>query len=238
MSCLEKYAFTNNLGHAHAQYEQDPNAAPRSNAHPASLDPDYNTPMLASPASIRRIRPVGTQADLNQYSLTPRSEGGEWVYTYDANGNQTERVQDGPADVNGDYTHNAFDVSQFNAWFNAGDPEADYNGDGEVNFFDLNAFLADFNPANGTDLEHWHYSYDFRNQLIGVTSAVGAATPVGTTNTYDALARRVLETSLGETRQLVYGCVSHWEVLEQIDLSQSPERVLTTHVYGIGTATI
>lgn len=75
------------------------------------------------------------------------------------------------------------------------------------------------------------YAADINDDAL---AAVGAATPVGTTSTYDALARHVLETSLGETRQLVYGCVSHWEVLEQIDLSQSPERVLTTHVYGFG----
>jgi len=176
----------------------------------------------------------GVQADLNQYSLAPRDAGSEWAYFYDANGNLVERVQNSPADYNGDYTVNGFDASAFNTAYNNGDPEADYNGDGQINFFDVSAFLQDYQQDENTDLEHWHYSYDFRNQLVGVTSGFGTATPTGTTNTYDALARRVLETSVGQTKQLVYGGGSHWEVLEQIDLSQSPESLLTTHVYAIG----
>tara|TARA_A100000171_G_scaffold53042_1_gene75752 strand:+ start:2739 stop:8381 length:5643 start_codon:yes stop_codon:yes gene_type:complete len=176
----------------------------------------------------------GVQADLNQYSLAPRDAGSEWAYFYDANGNLVERVQNSPVDYNGDYTVNGFDASAFNAAYNNGDPEADYNGDGQLNFFDVSAFLQDYQQDENTDLEHWHYSYDFRNQLVEVTSGFGTATPTGTINTYDALARRVLETSVGQTKQLVYGGVSHWEVLEQIDLSQSPESLLTTHVYAIG----
>lgn len=185
-------------------------------------------------APIGSYTQTGGQADLNQYSLTPREAGGDWVLFYDDNGNLIERVQNGPADLNGDYTHNFFDVSQFNIWYNAGDMQADYNGDGQLNYFDVNAFIGDFNPANGTDLEHWHYTYDYRNQLVSVTSSFGTATPAGTTNTYDSLARRVLEESVGQTKQMVYGGHSAWEVLEQIDLSQSPEAVLTTHVYGLG----
>ncbi|MAO24286.1 MAG: hypothetical protein CMJ25_26340 [Phycisphaerae bacterium] len=176
----------------------------------------------------------GVQADNNQYSKTPRIAGGEWDYIYDANGNMVLRVQSSPADYNGDYTHNFYDLSAFMSAYNNGDSEADYNGDGQVNYSDVSAFTAAYGPLDGTDLEHWHYSYDFRNQLIEVTHGTGNVTPVGMTNTYDALARRVLEDTNGSTRQLVYGGVSHWEVLEQIDLSQTPEVVLTTHVYGLG----
>lgn len=177
---------------------------------------------------------TGTQADLNQYSLTPREAGSEWAYFYDANGNLVERVQNSPADYNGDYTVNGFDASAFNTAYNNGDPEADYNGDGQINFFDVSAFMQDYQQDENTDLEHWHYSYDFRNQLLEVTSGFGTATPTGTTNSYDALSRRVLETSIAHSKQLVYGGVSQWEVLQQIDLSQYPESVLTTHVFGIG----
>lgn len=176
----------------------------------------------------------GNHAANNQYSLTPREAGGEWSYVYDENGNMILKAQNSAVDYNGDYTVNFFDVSVFNTAYANGDMSADYNGDGVLNFFDVSAFLEDFNPANGTDLEHWSYTYDFRNQLVGISQGLGASVLSTTTNTYDPLARRVLESVAGVTKQMVYGGVSHWEVLEQIDLSGATEQVLTTHVYGLG----
>ncbi len=64
------------------------------------------------------------------------------------------------------------------------------------------------------------------------------------TNTYDSLARRVVESEdLGGDGQIdaqlqnVYGCTSLWEVIERIQLAAglaTSEQLLTTHVYGLG----
>lgn len=203
-----------------------------------SLDGVHNrtavSGFVGTGSPIGNYEQTGDQAELNQYSLAPRVAGDNWAYFYDANGNMTLRVQDSPVDYNGDYTHNNFDISAFQVAYSNGDPEADHNGDGQINSEDVTAFLADYNAWSNVDLEHWHYTYDFRNQLVEVASGFGAATPTGTINTYDALARRVLEQSGTEIKQMVYGGVSHWELFEQIDLSQSPDVVLTTHVYGLG----
>ena len=185
-------------------------------------------------APIGQYSLTGDQYKLNQYSVTPRVDGSSWEYLYDANGNPILKAQSSPVDYNGDYSVNFFDISAFLTAYNSSDPAADYNGDGQVNYFDVSAFTDDYGPAENTDLEHWHYTYDFRNQLIEVSSAFGNVTPTGTTSTYDAMARRVLETTIDQTKQMVYGGVSLWEVLEQIDLSQASEQLLTTHVYGIG----
>ncbi len=65
-----------------------------------------------------------------------------------------------------------------------------------------------------------------------------------TTNTYDSLARRVIESEdlggdgqIDAVLQYVYGCASLWEVIERIQLAagtQANEQLLTTHVYGLG----
>jgi len=179
----------------------------------------------------------GDQAANNQYSLTPREVGGEWAYVYDENGNMVIKAQNSLTDFNGDYTHNSFDISSFTAAFNAGDMSADFNGDGVLNFFDISSFIQDFGAVSGLDLEHWHYTYDFRNQLIGVSEELGPNVLSTVTNTYDSAARRVSESisigSVNESCQFVYGCTSLWEVIEQIDLLNNDE-LLSTHVFGIG----
>ncbi len=189
--------------------------------------------------------PVGTyaqsgdQALNNQYTQTPRPAGGEWDYTYDANGNLLIKAQHSVADYNGDYTHNFFDMSQFMIDYGNGDPDADYNGDGQLNYADVSAFSAAYGPLDGTSLEHWHYGYDFRNQLVEISHRQGTSTLAETFNIYDALARRVKESidlnadsTPDAAKQLVYGGVSSWEVLEQIDLLN--DETMFTHVFGIG----
>ena len=45
------------------------------------------------------------------------------------------------ADLNGDYTHNFYDVSLFLGFYNAQNPKADFQPDGVINFFDVSAFI-------------------------------------------------------------------------------------------------
>ncbi len=52
-----------------------------------------------------------------------------------------------PADMNCDGTLNFFDISEFLAFFAAGDMQADINGDGTLNFFDISLFLAMFSAG-------------------------------------------------------------------------------------------
>ena len=89
-------------------------------------------------------------------------------------------------------------------------------------------------------LEHHHYTYDYRNQLIEVSLEAGVGVISVITNTYDPLARRVVEEIdldgdqiTDGIKQMVYGGVSLWEVIEQIDLLNNDE-VLSTHVFGLG----
>ncbi len=195
--------------------------------------------MVAMLTSTRRTPDIGDQALNNQYTQTPRPAGGQWDYTYDANGNLLIKAQHSVADYNGDYTHNFFDMSQFMIDYGNGDPDADYNGDGQLNYADVSAFSAAYGPLDGTSLEHWHYGYDFRNQLVEISHRQGTSTLAETFNIYDALARRVKESidlnadsTPDAAKQLVYGGVSSWEVLEQIDLLN--DETMFTHVFGIG----
>lgn len=48
-------------------------------------------------------------------------------------------------DYNGDGQRNFFDISEYIADFNAGEPLADITGDCLFNFFDISAFIAEFN---------------------------------------------------------------------------------------------
>jgi hypothetical protein len=50
-------------------------------------------------------------------------------------------------DLNGDGVINFFDLVNFIALFNVGDPGADLNDDGQLNFFDLSAYLTLFNQG-------------------------------------------------------------------------------------------
>lgn len=190
--------------------------------------------------------PIGTysqtldQAKNNQYTITPRAEGGEWMNFHDKNGNLIEKYQITIADFNGDHAVNFFDVSAFLAAFNLEDASADLNGDGVWNFFDVNEFLGANSALDGTALEQWYYTYDFRNQLIEAKQVFGVSdVTLVTTNTYDSAARRVIESvdvdgdgTEDTARHLIYGCASLWEVIEQIDIAT--DTTMMTHVYGLG----
>ncbi len=196
--------------------------------------------------------PIGTYKDTsvdvldhvenNQYTFSPRGAGEQWVYTYDGNGNMVIKAQYNPADFTGDYILNFQDVSAFNAAYANEDPDADINNDGTWNFLDISAFLAAYGA--GDDIAHQHYTYDFRNQLIGIEYLLGADTTpsVKIENTYDPFARRLLESFIdnetpeSKVMQFVYGCASLWEMIEQIQLADAeiPEKLLTSHVYGLG----
>lgn len=52
-----------------------------------------------------------------------------------------------PADLNGDGVLNFFDISDFIAAFNAGDPSADLDANGSLNFFDISLYIAAFNAG-------------------------------------------------------------------------------------------
>jgi WD40 repeat protein len=49
-----------------------------------------------------------------------------------------------PADLNGDFSVDFFDVSAFLTFFSISNPTADWNADGIFDFFDVMAYLADF----------------------------------------------------------------------------------------------
>lgn len=182
---------------------------------------------------------TGTYASNNQYNLTPREAGGEWTYLYDENGNMILKAQNSIADLTDDFVINNFDVSAFTAAYSNGDPSADFNDDGSVNFFDVSAFMLAYNAVSGNELEHWHYTYDFRNQLVGVSERLGLNVVSTVTSTYDPAARRVIESADADgdgtddtARQFIYGCASLWEVIEQIDIGT--DTTIMTHVYGLG----
>ena len=174
----------------------------------------------------------------NQYTYTAHENGGSWINTYDVNGNLTFRAEHNVSDFTGDYELDFFDQSQFLQAHGNEDPSADLNNDGDWDFFDISIFLADF--TNGAHLDHQYFTYDFRNQLVSVELKSGNDTLVSVVNTYDPFARRIIET-VGESPdtvsyQYVYGCSSLWEVIEKIQLETaiSLEKVLLTHVYGLG----
>lgn len=176
----------------------------------------------------------GNQALNNQYTITPREGGGSWTYLYDENGNMVLKAQYNVADFTGNYVLDFFDLSAFMAAHTALEPSADLNDDGIWDFFDVSIFLGIF--VNGATLDNVHYSYDFRNQLVGIEFKNGITVSHTVTNTYDPMARRVVEEITEgvnvESKQMVYGGASLWEVIEQIDLST--DDVLLTHVYGFG----
>ena len=176
----------------------------------------------------------GNQALNNQYTITPREGGGSWTYLYDENGNMVLKAQYNVADFTGNYVLDFFDLSAFMAAHTALEPSADLNDDGIWDFFDVSIFLGIF--VNGATLDNVHYSYDFRNQLVGIEFKNGITVSYTVTNTYDPMARRVVEEITEgvnvDSKQMVYGGASLWEVLEQIDLST--DDVLLTHVYGFG----
>ena len=175
----------------------------------------------------------------NQYTASPLGGGADWVYLYDENGNMILQAQSSIADFNDDYTFNFLDTSAFLASYGNQDPVADINGDGSFNFQDVSAFMAEYTANQGVGLENRHYTYDYRNQLIRVSFKVGSALNSEITNRYDPLARRVVEeldadgdSVIDAEKQMIYGCASFWEVIEQIDLLN--DEVLSTHVFGLG----
>ena len=176
----------------------------------------------------------GNQALNNQYTFTPREGGGSWTYLYDENGNMVLKAEYNVADFTGNYVLDFFDLSAFTTAHGNQDASADLNDDGIWDFFDVSIFLGVY--VNGATLDNVHYSYDFRNQLVGIEFKNGSTVSYTVTNTYDPMARRVVEEITEgvnvESKQLIYGGESLWEVLEQIDLST--DDVLLTHVYGFG----
>jgi len=186
---------------------------------------------------------IGTYAvnENNQYTVSPRGNGADWIYLYDENGNMILKAQSSFGDFNEDYSFNQLDISMFLTSYGNQDAAADINGDGAFNFLDVNAFMGEYQANLGVDLEHVHYTYDFQNRLIDVSQKAGSSTVQNViTNQYDALSRRVVETidGLGDgtidgAKHMVYGCASLWEVIEQIDLLNNDE-VLSTHVFGLG----
>ncbi len=182
---------------------------------------------------------TGPQAQNNQYSTAPRAAGGEWSLVYDANGNLIVRAQNTLADWNGDYQVNFFDINEYLVLYNAGDLAADLDGNGLINFFDINTFLTEFNALDGSDLEHHHYFYGSRNQLVRHTEELGATRLRAVDHRHDAMSRRAAELvdadgdgTTDASRQLVYGCAALWEAVEQIDLATA--QTLTTHVFAAG----
>jgi RHS repeat-associated protein len=180
---------------------------------------------------------TGPQAQNNQYTRSPREAGGEWDYTYDENGNLITKAQYSSVDFTGDYSIGSDDLNLFLALYAAQDDAADLNSDGSWDFIDISLFQSQF--VDGAVLEHRHYTYDFRNQLVGVSIKLGPTEVSSTTNTYDSAARRVTETVdiagvTDTSRQFVYGCASLWEMIEQFDLLDVNMQTLTTHVYGLG----
>jgi len=221
------------------------NTSPTNNGITSyTLDGVYNRTDVSgfesNGAPIGAYTQAGDQAKNNQYTLTPRAAGGEWINFHDENGNLIQKYQSTIADFNGDYTVNFFDISAFLAAYNALDPTADVNNDGSFNFLDVSAFLGENSALDNTQLEQWYYSYDFRNQLIEAKHVFGPTSmTLRSINTYDAAARRVIESldadgdGLVDTeKQLVYGCTSLWEVIEQIDIAM--DTTILTHVYGLG----
>ena len=180
----------------------------------------------------------GDHALNNQYSVTPREDGSEWAYQYDANGNMILMALNVVADFTGDYSLDFFDISAFLEAFGNEDPAADFNGDGSFDFFDTQAFLLEFGAYPSGGFANRHYTYNFRNQLTSVEFRTGpTVVDYLVMNTYDPFARRVTETitdnmGMDSSRQMVYGCDSLWEVIEQIDLDSG--QTLTTHVFGLG----
>ncbi|MBL4810063.1 MAG: hypothetical protein JKY43_08435 [Phycisphaerales bacterium] len=175
----------------------------------------------------------------NQYTYTPHENGGTWINTYDENGNLVFRAEHNISDFTDDYVLDGFDLLAFMAALGNEDPEADLDNDGLWGFFDITIFLANF--ETGTQLDHEYFTYDFKNQLIDADLKSGYDTiRASVHNTYDPFARRVIERSgvLPDTLsvQMVYGCASLWEVIEQIQLAEgaNPEKLLLTHVYGLG----
>ncbi len=180
---------------------------------------------------------TGDQAKNNQYSITPREDGSEWVYHYDQNGNLVLMVVNEIADFNDDYTLNYFDTSDFLAAYGNQDSSADINGDGLFNQLDISAFLQAYSSHPTGLIENRHFTYDFRNQLTNIKHYDGPTTVIyEATNVYDPFARRVVETvddgSVTTDTQFVYGGASLWEVLERVDRTNGQS--MATHVFGIG----
>ena len=176
----------------------------------------------------------GNQTLNNQYTFAPREGGGSWTYLYDENGNMVLKAEYNVADFTGNYVLDFFDLSAFTTAHGNQDASADLNDDGIWDFLDVSIFLGVY--VNGATLDNVHYSYDFRNQLVGIEFKNGITVSYTVTNTYDPMARRVVEKITEgvnvESKQMVYGGESLWEVLEQID--SSTDDVLLTHVYGFG----
>ena len=212
-----------------------------------TLDDDHNRTLVDnltddtqfdSGAAIGDYELVGDPSELNQYTRVPRLEGGVWDLLYDDSGNLIAKIEYSVADWNGDYEFDFFDTQEFLDAYNNDLPEADLDGNGDIDFFDLDIFLDEYAVRDGTTLEHIHYFYDFRNQLVRINRGFGPDIHT-TTNFHDPLARRVLETidiesddNIEGSKQLVYAGASEWEIIEQIDLIS--DTLLMTHVFGLG----
>jgi len=174
----------------------------------------------------------------NQYTFSPREGGGQWIYSYDKNGNMVLKAQYDVTDFTGDYELDTFDINAFLTAFGNQESSADFNNDGLWDNQDIAEFLAAF--TTGLHLDNQHYTYDFRNQLIDIEFKNGSDVLTTVSNTYDPFARRVLESVDDGTgaieNQLVYGCSSLWEVIEKIQLDNGtlPETLVSTHIYGLG----
>jgi RHS repeat-associated protein len=202
---------------------------------------------------------LGDNAALNQYSVTPRLDGGayDFEHGYDFNGNLM-LIAEYPrtADMDGDYDLDGADVSAFTAAFQAGDESADLNNDDIYDQADLTAFTSAFTGGPADGFYNAALTYDQRNQLVGFRAVRGSfSTPIKESSyRYDCFNRRVAtiidssdsddDTPNGRTAFFVYAGQAAWQLIEEYRSANDTsvgrsysygryiDEVLTLHDYG------
>jgi RHS repeat-associated protein len=179
----------------------------------------------------------------NQYTLTPRLDGGPFGFehAYDANGNLT-MVMEYPrtADMDGNYIVDAGDLQAFQTAYMGEDPAADLNGDEVFDQADLTLFTTAFTNAPAGGFYHAALKYDERNQLIGFEARRGGTLLTKASFRYDAFNRRVAsfadtdgDASDDVVTYQVYGGQAAWQLLAEYDGAGDTANLLRSYVYGL-----
>ncbi len=163
-------------------------------------------------------------AELNQYTLVPRLDGGslDFQNVYDANGNLLVIAEyPRPADFSGNYVVDLTDLNQWVAAFTSNDMAADFNGDDILDLADQTGFVNAFSTSQGT-FYNASFTYDERNQLVEFTAFEGTQKLKASTYRYDCFNRRVaalLDTDgnggFDETTHFVYAGQAAWQLVEE-----------------------
>lgn len=219
-----------------------------------ALDGVHNRTAVSLVGNNTSGAPVGTydssqgdNAALNQYSVTPRLDGGTFNFEhgYDFNGNLMLIVEHPrTADMDGDYDLDGSDVSSFTAAFQNNESSADLNDDDIFDQADLSAFTGAFSGGPAGGFYNASFTYDQRNQLVGFR-AVRGSSPVPIKESsyrYDCFNRRVAtiiessdsdpSTPDGRTAFFVYAGQASWQLIEEY-ASGDDMTADRSYIYGL-----